>query len=146
MKPIRQVTSIERQTIIECLCARLGERSEVRFAYLHGSFAKGCQFRDIDVAVSIDAAQPSTVDPTAYELDLEAVLEHAIGFPLDVRVVDHAPASFRYAVTRGEALVVRDPEALARFRESSWNDYLDFAPLREEALRDLARSVRRRRD
>jgi len=49
--------------------------------------------------------------------------------------------SFRYAVTRGEELFVLDREAWSMFRERTWNEYLDFAPLREEALRDLARQV-----
>ena len=47
------------------------------------------------------------------ELDLEAVLEREVGLPVDVRVVEQAPASFRYAVTRGEELFVRDREALS---------------------------------
>jgi hypothetical protein len=38
---------------------------------------------------------------------------------------------------------VRDREAWATFRERTWNEYLDFAPLREEALRDLVPHVRR---
>ena len=38
-------------------------------------------------------------------------------------------AVFRYAVTLGEELFVRDREARARFRERTWNEYLDFAPL-----------------
>jgi hypothetical protein len=58
-------------------------------------------------------------------------------------VVEDAPSSFRYAVTLGEELFVRDREAWAVFRERTWNEYLDFAPLRNEALRDLARHVRR---
>ena len=66
-----------------------------------------------------------------------------MGLSVDVRVVENAPPSFRYAVTRGEELYVRDRQAQAMFREQTWNEYLDFAPLREEALRDLARHLRR---
>ncbi len=58
-----------------------------------------------------------------------------------IRNACRAPVSFRYAVTRGEELFVLDREAWSMFRERTWNEYLDFAPLREEALRDLARQV-----
>ena len=114
----------------------------MRFAYLHGSFLGDDSFGDIDVAVSVDS-EGMKIDPTTYELDLEAVLERGLGFSVDVRLVDEAQPSFRYAVTRGDALLVRDREAYATFRERTWNEYLDFAPLREEALRDLARHLRR---
>ena len=64
--------------------------------------------------------------------------------PLSAELTEgSAPPSFRYAVTRGEELFVRDREAWAVFHERTWTEYLDFAPLREEALRDLARHVRR---
>ena len=132
----------DKRVVKDRLREHLASRSEVRFAYLHGSFLGSHSFGDVDVAVSIDRDRVST-EPTTYELDLEAVLERGLGFSVDVRVVDGAPPSFRYAVTRGEALLVRDREAYATFRERTWNEYLDFAPLREEALRDLARHLRR---
>jgi uncharacterized protein len=117
---------------------RLSARSEVRFAYLHGSILERTTVGDVDVAVSVDPDRfPS--DITAYELTLESVLERGLGLPVDVRVLEGAPLSFRYAVSRGDAVYVRDPEALATFREHTWRAYLDFAPLRESVLRDLAR-------
>ena len=72
---------------------------------------------------------------------LEGVLEQGLDVPVDVRVLEDAPVSFRYAVTRGETLFVRDPEAWALFRERTWTAYLDFAPLRAEVLRDLTGRV-----
>ena len=144
MKQLYQLSGAEKRVVKDRLRAALAGRSEVRFAYLHGSFLEADRFRDIDVAISVDPERLLDSDLADYELDLEPVLEREIGMPVDVRVVEHAPASFRYAVTRGEELTVQNREAWATFRERTWNDYLDFAPLREEALRDLARLVRRK--
>ena len=131
----------EKAAVKHRLRERLVARPEVRFAYLHGSFLGSDSFGDIDVALSVADGYPPPGDATTYELDLQALLERGTGLPVDVRLVDEAPPSFRYAVTRGEELFVRDREAWATFRERAWNDYLDFAPLREEALRDLARGA-----
>jgi predicted nucleotidyltransferase len=111
-------------------------RPEVRFAYLYGSILERATIGDVDVAVSV---QPDSLptDITAYELTLESMLERGLDLPVDVRVLEDAPLSFRYAVSRGDAVYVRDPEALATFREHTWSAYLDFAPLRERVLRDL---------
>ena len=142
MKPLYQLSGAQKRVVNDRLRAILASRSEVRFAYLHGSFIDADRFRDVDVAVSVDPERMADGDLTDYELDLEPVLEREIGMPVDVRVVEHAPASFRYAITRGEELIVHDREAWATFRERTWNEYFNFAPLREEALRDLARLVR----
>lgn len=143
MNERHQLGDAEKRAVKNRLRERLAARPEVRFAYLHGSFLGSDRFGDVDVAVSVDRGRPLAPDPTTYELDLEAALERHVGLPVDVRVVDDAPPGFRYAVTLGEALFVRDREAWAMFRERTWNEYLDFAPLREEALRDLARHVQR---
>jgi predicted nucleotidyltransferase len=142
MSQEHQLSDAEKRAVKDRLRAALIDQPGVRFAYLHGSFLDSDRFHDLDVAISVDPASVSGLDPTTYELDLEAVLEREVGLPVDVRVVEQAPASFRYAVTRGEELLVRDREAQCLFRERTWNEYLDFAPLREEALRDLARHVR----
>lgn len=143
MNTWHQLSDAERRAVKNRLREWVAGRAELRFAYLHGSFLAADRFRDIDVAVSVDPASPLAADPTTYELELAALLERALGLPVDVRLVEDAPPSFRYAVTLGELLLVRDREAWATFRERTWNEHLDFAPLREEALRDLARHLRR---
>jgi predicted nucleotidyltransferase len=144
MKVRHELTDAERRTVRDRLRRRLMERPELCFAYVHGGVVATPHFGDVDVAVSVDPAQLARVDSTTYELELEAELERDVRLPVDVRVVDHAPVTFRYAVTRGKELFVRDREAWAAFRERTWNEYLDFAPLREEVFRDLARGARHR--
>jgi len=56
---------------------------------------------------------------------------------VDVRVADFAPLGFRHAVTRGRLLLAHDLEAWFTFRERTWTEYFDFAPVAREALADL---------
>ena len=61
----------------------------------------------------------------------------AIEAAVDVRVADFAPLGFRHAVTRGRLLLAHDLEAWFTFRERTWTEYFDFAPVAREALADL---------
>jgi predicted nucleotidyltransferase len=141
MKARHVVDPARKQELKAQLRERLAVRPEVRFAYLHGSFLERETLGDVDVAVSVEPAGLPGDAVTAYELALGDELEKGLGVPVDVRVLEDAPVSFQYAVTRGETLFVREPEAWAVFRERTWTAYLDFAPLREETLRDLAGRV-----
>ena len=141
MKPRHVVDPAQKHALKAHLRERLMARPEVRFAYLHGSFLERETVGDVDVAVSVELGRVPGADVTACELALEGVLEQGLGVPVDVRILEDAPVPFQYAATRGETLVVRDPEAWAVFRERTWSAYLDFAPLREEALRDLTGRV-----
>jgi hypothetical protein len=141
MKPRHVAAPAQKQELKAQLRERLAAQPEVRFAYLHGSFLERETFGDVDVAVSVEIGSLPGADVTACELALEGVLEQGLGVPVDLRILEDAPVTFQYAATRGETLVVRDPEAWAVFRERTWSAYLDFAPLREEALRDLTGRV-----
>ena len=95
-------------------------REEVLFAYLHGSFLSG-PFRDIDIAVYIDGERD-----VFYELELEGELEERLGFPVDVRVLNNAPISFRFKVLKGELLFSRDEEKRCEFESRTMGEYHDF--------------------
>lgn len=49
-------------------------------------------------------------------------------------------------MTKGEPVLLRDEDEWLAFREETWRDYLDFAPLAKEALVDLLELVPRRSD
>jgi hypothetical protein len=83
-----QLGDVEKHAVKNRLRERLAARSEVRFAYLHGSFLDADRFGDIDIAVSVERGSLSGADPTTYELNLEAVLERGLDLPVDVRVVE----------------------------------------------------------
>ena len=113
----------------------LKTKKEVGFAFLHGSFLEERSFHDIDVAVFISEVPEDFFD---YELSLSSILEDRIRLPIDVKILNHAPIAFRYEVTRGEVILSRDEEARLRFVENAWNEYLDYKPIAEYIIRELA--------
>lgn len=133
----RQVTDRDRAEIVARLRRLLGERAEIRFACLHGSFLEPYGFRDLDVAVWVDPAAVPAPTALDYELRLAAWLEREVRYAVDVKVLNDAPLGFRYAATRGVPLLTRDEEEWHAFRERTWRAYFDFAPHAREALLDL---------
>ena len=115
----------------------LKTKKEVGFAFLHGSFLEERSFHDIDVAVFISEDGISE-DLFKYELSLSSILEDRVRLPMDVKILNHAPIAFRYEVTRGEVIFSRKEEARLRFVENAWNDYLDYKPVAEYIVRELA--------
>jgi predicted nucleotidyltransferase len=115
----------------------LKTKTEVGFAFLHGSFLEDGSFHDIDVAVFISEDEIPE-DFLDYELFLSSILESRVRLPVDVKILNHAPIAFRYEVTRGEAISCRDEEARLRFVENAWNEYLDYKPVAEYIIRELA--------
>ncbi|MCD4844268.1 MAG: nucleotidyltransferase domain-containing protein [Methanosarcinales archaeon] len=108
----------------------------VEFAYIYGSFPEDWGFHDIDVAVYLTRTEH--VDPLECELSIASMLERRIRLPVDVRVLNHAPNSFCYEVTRGEVIFSRNEEVRFCFVERTWNKYLDFKPVMEIILHELA--------
>lgn len=108
---------------------------EVEFAYIYGSFPEDWGFHDIDVAVYLTRTEH--VDPLECEMSIASMLEQRIRLPVDVRVLNHAPNSFCYEVTRGEVIFSRDEEMRFSFVERTWNKYLDFKPVMESILHEL---------
>lgn len=125
----------DRSAVINSLKRALEKRPEVLFAYLHGSFAKDSGFRDIDIALYLKEVPAS---PLEYELALEAEFMHAVaGYPVDVRVLNNCPLSFRYHVIKeGIVLIARNDDARSDFQEATLAQYFDFAPFRTLYLKE----------
>ncbi|MBE8540172.1 nucleotidyltransferase domain-containing protein [Geoglobus acetivorans] len=109
-------------------------REEVIFAYLHGSFGEA-HFRDVDVAVFVDEGKVK--DFIQYEVELSIEIEKSVKLPVDVRVLNSAPLSFKYRAIRGELLLSRDDELRFRFMEEVIREYLDFKPVEERMIREI---------
>ena len=124
--------------IKESLAAHLSARPEIRFAMLYGSAAEGRAFRDLDIGVFVDRAKVSAEADLDYAFALADELAAILPFPVDVRVINDAPLPFRYNVSRGIPLAVRDEECYYTFLERTWDEYLDFQPIALQYLRDLA--------
>ncbi len=110
-------------------------------AYVHGSFVRDEPFHDIDLALYYDPPPQGSI--LEKELDLEVKLWEALcrsGFniPVDVRILNAAPLSFRFvAINTGEILLVRDDDKRVEFETTTWSRYFDFAPIRDEYFREV---------
>lgn len=118
---------------------KLEARAEIVFAYLHGSFAEGIPFRDVDVAVYLDPAFAIATDIFDYEMSLSVELTRTLRLPVDVHVLNGAPLGFQHSVLQGEVLLVRDEDKLTDFIERVALEYMDFAYLGHRYLLEVLR-------
>jgi predicted nucleotidyltransferase len=130
-----QLSETDKKEIIEKTKDILEKKSEISFAFTHGSFVKGEHFLDIDIAIFLDRIPESLID---YELSLETELMSAIGtYQVDVRVLNMAPLSFKYNVIKnGAILFVKDDNKRTDFQEVVLSLYFDFEPYRNNYLRE----------
>ncbi|KAF0221016.1 MAG: DNA polymerase beta domain-containing protein [Geobacteraceae bacterium] len=130
-----EITEDRKEALLARIRGCLEKRLDIVFAYVHGSFALHESFNDIDIAVFFDSAPDS---PLQIELLLEAELGNAVrDFPVDVRVLNNSPLSFRYNVIRfGRPLFINDDDIRSDFVEAAIRNYLDFAPFRRMYLKE----------
>ncbi|MCK9419490.1 MAG: nucleotidyltransferase domain-containing protein [Nitrospirae bacterium] len=135
MKKFNELTETKKITVQNTLKSVLEKHPDICFAYLHGSFVKREDFNDIDVALYL-VSRPAA--PLEYELSLEAEFMDVVRkYPVDVRVLNTAPLSFRYNVIKeGVLLIVNDDEKRTGFQEATLADYFDFAPYRMLYLKE----------
>jgi hypothetical protein len=74
-----------------------------------------------------------------YEGKLSAWLECYLPYSIDVKVLNYTSLGFRYAASGGSLIFARDVDLWYQFRERTWIEYLDFAPLSKQMLFDLLR-------
>ncbi|AGK60562.1 hypothetical protein Asulf_00541 [Archaeoglobus sulfaticallidus PM70-1] len=72
-----------------------------------------------------------------YELKLSAEIEKAVRLPVDVRVLNSAPLSFKYKTIKGELLTSKNEEIRFRFIERILMEYLDFKPIEEKIIEEI---------
>ena len=112
--------------------------------YLYGSEARGEATPASDVDLAILYARPPNLTLDALPLAVEADLERALGRPVQIVVLNHAPADLVHRVLRdGHILVDRDRSARIRFEVRARNEFFDLAPIREMYRRPAAPPERR---
>lgn len=119
-------TREQRDAVLRSLREVLEREEDVVLALAFGGFVQRERFRDIDVAVFI-GREVGYAEAAAYAEELAAKLSRAAGYPVDVVVLNHAPAWIRKSALRGVPICVRDPAILAAL----WLNAID-----EEALLD----------
>ncbi|MDP2767841.1 MAG: nucleotidyltransferase domain-containing protein [Candidatus Methanoperedens sp.] len=122
----------------------LEKDSEVLFAYLFGSYAKGIQDEksDIDIAIYLKDENILEKDPL-YPSRLAIKLEKALveKKKVDVRVLNGSTLRFKSQVLRyGKLLHSKDEKKRIEFETSSLAQYYDFKPHLE--MYDAARRAR----
>jgi uncharacterized protein len=117
---------------------QLEEIPGIRFALLYGSAVDSITFRDVDIGLWIDPALISKNQEVDLCFDLAGQLEKLIPFPVDVRVINQAPLAFRYNVSKGIPLFIANEDEFTHFLERTWDDYIDFAPVAMQYLREMA--------
>jgi predicted nucleotidyltransferase len=109
----------------------LSAAPEIVAAYLFGSTARGTArpSSDVDLAVLLRSRPAGRLSNVAREF--EASVERAVRRPVEVVVLNTAPADLVHRVLRDGILVLdRDRPARIRFEVQSRNEYFDLAPLR----------------
>jgi predicted nucleotidyltransferase len=128
------------------LGARFSAFPEVVAVYLFGSAARGTRGKrsDVDIAVLTGARGTSRRRTRSLVEYVQAACDALGTDDVDVVLLHRAPIALRHEVFReGKPLLVRDPEALFRFRLESSREYLDTIPLRRTFEEAFFRRVRR---
>jgi predicted nucleotidyltransferase len=128
------------------LGARFSVFPEVVAVYLFGSAARGTRGKrsDVDIAVLTRPRETSQRRSRSLVEYVQAACDALGTDNVDVVLLHRAPIALRHEVFReGKPLLVRDPEALTRFRLESSREYLDTIPLRRTFEEAFFRRVRR---
>lgn len=119
-----------RATVISDIAAFLDNEEAILFAYVYGSFCGEDGFNDIDVAVYVNETAIAKDNRLDYQLGLAVRLERELKqYPIDIRIVNNAPLSFRFSViTHGDLIYAKDEKARVLFEAMTRSLYFDFKP------------------
>jgi len=122
----------------------LEDEHDVVYALLFGSGGRGAlrPTSDVDVAVELRSGAPRDTMTLGY---LAARLESAAERPVDLVLMDEAPAPLAYRIFRDGRLVVeRDHPALVRRKAEAILRYLDFKPVEDLCAEGVLRAAAER--
>ena len=134
MKKLYRADHNARAAVVHQLTEMLIGEENIAFAYLYGSFLDADGFHDVDLGVYLRRSELN--EDIQYGLDLGARLADRIPFPIDVRVINHAPMSFVYHMLRGRPIYVRDEDVMTDLMERVAHRYYDMESLLRQSTRD----------
>ena len=108
--------------------------------YLYGSRARGTErpSSDVDLAVLLDRDPPPSF--SGLPLDIESALEHRLGLPVQIVVLNRAPSDLVHRVLRdGHLIIERDRSRRIRFEVRARNEFFDLQRVRDEYRRPRKR-------
>lgn len=119
----------------------LDAEPDIAYALLFGSGARGTAHRESDADVAIELSPGAARDVRTLG-GLAARLESAAGRPVDLVLLDEAPAPLAYRIFRdGRLIVERDHRALVARKARVLLDYLDFKPVEERCAAGILRAA-----
>jgi predicted nucleotidyltransferase len=131
--------------MLDALRRILEAEPDVAYALLFGSHVRGTGRADSDADVAIELTADAARDVHTLG-GLAARLESAIGRPVDLVLLDEAPAPLAYRIFRdGRVLVERDHGALVARKARAILDYLDFKPVEDLCAAGVLRAAARGR-
>lgn len=132
--PIK-ISKNQKRKIQKIIKDSLQKENHILFAYLHGSFLQN-EFRDIDIGIYINK-NLSKKKQLSYELSFEEKLQNIVSYPVDVRILNHAPLSFSFSVIKnGIILFSNDENKRIDFETRIFTKYHDFDFYRERYRRE----------
>lgn len=123
--------------MLEGISKELSRHPEIFFAYAYGSFLEDGPFWDLDLAVYLHPKQVG-VESFRYQdaLATDIGRQFKLSFPLDIRILNGTPVSFRYRVFRGRLLFEREPAVRIELVVRTLTRYFDLAPFLHHFLKD----------
>jgi len=129
---------------VENIIKVLSEESDILFAFLFGSYAKGTQDEKSDIDIAVYLKDESILErvplyPSRLAIKIERALDKKK--TVDVRILNGSTLRFRSQVLRfGKLLHSKDEKKRIEFETSSLLQYYDFKPHLE--MYDAARRMR----
>ncbi len=126
-----------RTQIISKVTDHINSMDIIIFAYIFGSFARGEAFSDIDIGTYVKGGLVKS--SLEIEFEMEEKIEDLTGYPVDVRVLNHAPVSFIFQVVKDGLLIKdKDPDIRSDFEGIVFKKTHDFIRFRNEYLREIS--------
>lgn len=119
---------MDKEQIIKKIREVLASLPSLRVAYIYGSFLSREDFRDIDIALLIEA-EPGDERTLAYAARAGDLCEKALGFQYecDVRVLNDEPCWFQFEViSSGKTIYTRSEEDRITFETQALILYQDM--------------------
>jgi hypothetical protein len=124
--PLHELESEAKNRLIAQIREYLLPMENIVFSYVHGSFVKYKQFRDIDAVIFLGDKRSFY-----FESDLSAELTSITKFDTEVRIINGAPVAFQMAVLRdGVLLFSKDEDMRTSFIEDVGKRYREYAHFR----------------
>jgi uncharacterized protein len=126
-----------KEVYLDKTSAVLERHPEIIFGYAFGSFLADTLFRDLDIAVYVEAKGLPSIRYVYEDSLAQEISEYAtLPCPVDLRILNDAPVAFQFHAFRGRLLLDRNPGLrLTRLAHIAAR-YLDVRPFLKHYLRE----------